>query len=461
MKEIQNDRELVFERLLNAPRSLVFKVWTDPEHIVQWWGPNGFTNTNHGMDVSQNGVWRFTMHGPDGTDYKNKIVFLEVTAPERIVYRHADDEDKESIHFHVTVTFEARENKTLLTMRMVFDTREELERVAREYGAIEGAHQTIARLDAYVADAHIGTADSIPFTITRRFDAPRDLVFQTFSQAHHLAHWWGPKGMSIHVKTLEFRPGGSFHYKMTGKDDFTVWGKFIYRDIIAPEKIVFVNSFADEEGNIIRPPFPDPWPVEIYYIFTFTEEGDKTILTVQSSAIHATAEEQQTFIHGFASMQEGFGGTFDHLKEYLASLNGSPFIIERLLNAPIDLVWKAITDKDQMKQWYFDLADFKAEVGFEFRFDGGPADGPQYHHVCKITEVIPGKTLTYSWRYEGYKGISFVTFELTPQGQFTRITLIHAGLETFPASNPDFAKQNFVQGWTEIIGTGLKAFVEK
>ena len=120
MKEIQNDRELVFERLLNAPRALVFKVWTDPVHIVQWWGPNGFTNTNHGMDVSTNGVWRFTMHGPDGTDYKNKIMFLEITEPERIVYRHSDDEDTEPIHFHVTVTFDAHGNKTLLTMRMVF-----------------------------------------------------------------------------------------------------------------------------------------------------------------------------------------------------------------------------------------------------------------------------------------------------------------------------------------------------
>ncbi len=461
MKEIQNDRELVFERLLNAPRALVFKVWTDPVHIVQWWGPNGFTNTNHGMDVSTNGVWRFTMHGPDGTDYKNKIVFLEITEPERIVYRHSDDEDTEPIHFHVTVTFDAHGNKTLLTMRMVFDTREELEKVAREYGAIEGAHQTIARLEAYVADGHPAIPDSVPFTLSRRFDAPRDLVFRAFSEAQHLAHWWGPKGMKITVKSLDFRPGGTFHYKMTGDDGFSMWGKFIYRDIIAPEKIVFVNAFADEEGNIIRPPFPDPWPVEIYYIINFSEANGKTILTVQSSAIHATSEEQQTFLNGFDSMQEGFGGTFDQLQEYMATMNTSPFIIERILNASTALVWQAITDKDQMKQWYFDLVDFKAEVGFEFEFDGGTEDGTQYHHVCKITEVIPGKKLTYSWRYEGYEGMSFVTFELTPEGQSTRIKLTHAGLETFPASNPDFAKQNFVQGWTEIIGTGLKGFVEK
>ena len=155
MKEIQNERELVFNRLLNAPRELVFKEWTDPEHEVKWWGPTGFTTTNHVMDVNDNGIWRFTMHGPDGVDYKNKIVFLEVKAPERLVYKHSDDdEDTEPIHFHVTITFDAQGNKTNLTMRMVFESKEELERVAREFGAIEGAHQHIARLEDYVNSLH-------------------------------------------------------------------------------------------------------------------------------------------------------------------------------------------------------------------------------------------------------------------------------------------------------------------
>lgn len=138
-----------------------------------------------------------------------------------------------------------------------------------------------------------------------------------------------------------------------------------------------------------------------------------------------------------------------------------PFIIERILKAPIDVVWQAISDKNQMKQWYFDLAAFSAVVGFEFEFYGGPEDGVQYHHVCQVTEVIPGHKLTYSWRYEGYEGISYVTFELTAEGQSTHIKLTHAGLETFPASNPDFAKENFSKGWTAFIGKTLKAFVEK
>ena len=141
-------------------------------------------------------------------------------------------------------------------------------------------------------------------------------------------------------------------------------------------------------------------------------------------------------------------------------MSTSPFIIERTFNAPIEKVWRAITDRDQMKQWYFDLKEFKPEVGFEFEFEGGK-DDRVYLHKCKITEVVEGKKLTYSWCYEGFEGISFVTFELFDEGSSTRLKLTHEGLETFPVNNPDFAKENFAEGWTYIIGTSLPSFVEK
>lgn len=138
-----------------------------------------------------------------------------------------------------------------------------------------------------------------------------------------------------------------------------------------------------------------------------------------------------------------------------------PFIIERTYNAPVSLVWKALTEKDRMKQWYFDLADFKAEVGFEFQFQGGKDENNLYLHKCRITEVVFEKRLAYSWCYDGYVGISYVTFELFAEGDKTRLRLTHSGLETFPGSNPDFAKQNFVEGWTAIVGTLLKEYLEK
>ena len=135
-------------------------------------------------------------------------------------------------------------------------------------------------------------------------------------------------------------------------------------------------------------------------------------------------------------------------------------VIERIFDAPIQKVWKAITDKEQMKHWYFDLAEFKPEVGFEFQFLAGK-DEKKYLHLCKITELTPGKKITYSWKYDGYEGMSYVTLELFAEGNKTRLKLTHKGLETFPKSNPDLARKNFAQGWTSIIGTSLKKFLEK
>jgi uncharacterized protein YndB with AHSA1/START domain len=138
----------------------------------------------------------------------------------------------------------------------------------------------------------------------------------------------------------------------------------------------------------------------------------------------------------------------------------SPFVIENILNAPVPVVWKAITDKDEMKKWYFHLEVFQPEPGFEFRFYGEGQKGENYLHLCKITELVPGTKLTYSWQYEGYKGNSSVCFELFAEGNKTRLKLTHEGLETFPADNPDFAKESFAEGWTFIIGTSLKKYTE-
>ena len=141
-------------------------------------------------------------------------------------------------------------------------------------------------------------------------------------------------------------------------------------------------------------------------------------------------------------------------------MNDTPVIFERTYKAPIEKVWNAITDREDMKLWYFDLVEFKPEVGFKFQFEGGPPE-KSYLHLCEVTEVNPGRKLQYSWRYDGYTGNSFVTFELYPEGNHTRLKLTHAGLDTFPKDNAHLAKENFVEGWKEIIGINLKDFLEK
>ena len=142
-------------------------------------------------------------------------------------------------------------------------------------------------------------------------------------------------------------------------------------------------------------------------------------------------------------------------------MNNNPVIIEKLVNAPVEKVWQAITDKDQMKQWYFDLNDFKPEPGFEFSFAGQGSKGEKYIHHCRITEVVPLQKLQYTWEYAGIEGSSVVTFELFEKDNKTLVKLTHTGLETFPQNNTDFGRESFNAGWTELITKLLPGFVEK
>lgn len=140
----------------------------------------------------------------------------------------------------------------------------------------------------------------------------------------------------------------------------------------------------------------------------------------------------------------------------------SPIVTERVLNAPVEKVWNAISSKEEMDKWYFKIAAFKPEVGFRFQFDGEGHKGEKYVHHCEIKEVVPMRKLSYSWRYENMPGDSLVTFELEPEGNNkTRIKLTHTGVESFATDNPDFAKESFVQGWTEIIGKMLPDYLAK
>lgn len=274
--------ELLISSVFDAPRELVWQAMTDPERVVHWWGPRGFTTTIEEMDVRPGGTWKLVMHDPDGTDYPNESIFTEVVRPERLAYSLGGGKKGEpGIHFNFIWTFDALEpNRTKVTINMVFSSAADRDRVVREYGAIEGGEQTLERLGVQLVTA--------------------------------------------------------------------------------------------------------------------------------------------------------------------------PVIVERTFNAPVEMVWEALTDRERMKEWYFDLEQFKPEPGCEFQFVV-EHEGNVFDHRCKVTEVIPRKKLAYTWRYEGHEGDSLVTFELFAEGDKTRLKLIHEGLHTFP-NTPPFAKSNFLQGWTALAG---------
>lgn len=158
----------------------------------------------------------------------------------------------------------------------------------------------------------------IQIEITHTFDAPRELVFKAFTESEHLQNWWGPKGWKFHVAKADFRSGGVFHYSQKPADGDVMWVKFVYDEIIAPEKLVYTSYFSDEDGNVVRAPFNENWPLKIQNAFTFRELDGKTILTMIGTPVAATEEELRTFEESQGMFKEGFSGTFNQLEDYLS-----------------------------------------------------------------------------------------------------------------------------------------------
>lgn len=134
-------------------------------------------------------------------------------------------------------------------------------------------------------------------------------------------------------------------------------------------------------------------------------------------------------------------------------------VITRHFNAPVERVWHALTTAEALQRWSFPIAEFRAEVGFQFEFTCANPEGVAFRHHCRVTVAVPQKRLAYTWKYVGYEGESLVTMELQAEGNRTRLTLTHTGLDTFPPI-PAFARSEFETGWTELIGNSLKQFVE-
>lgn len=156
--------------------------------------------------------------------------------------------------------------------------------------------------------------------IERVFNAPRTLVWKTFTEAEHLQHWWGPVGFRLDVLKLDVREGGIFHYAMRANNGAEMFGRFDYIEIHTPKKIVFTNSFADANGNHVRAPFSGEWPIKVLNTWIFEEKNGKTTLLLRGEPFEATVAEIRTFVNEFPGMNKGFGGTFDQLENYLSKL---------------------------------------------------------------------------------------------------------------------------------------------
>jgi uncharacterized protein YndB with AHSA1/START domain len=472
--ETPSDREIVFTRMFNAPRELVWKAWTEQKHVEQWWGPKGFTTTTEVMDVRPGGTWKHTMHGPDGEDYPNLTVYKEVVRPERLVYSHGGHgQGKPEVNFVSTVTFEDMGGKTKLTMRMVFPSAEARDMIVKTYNAVEGGNQTLSRLEEFLATiSPEGVADENEFVIEREFEAPRELVWKAWTDPKHLAKWWGPKGLEMVASKLDFRPGGFFHYSMRAPNGMQMWAKFVYRQIEMPERIVFVNTFSDEQGGLKRHFMSETWPLEVLTTVTFRERQGKTVVTLKGNPINASEVERKTFREGHTGMQAGFGGMLDVFTEYLNGMKQGPrktvliaqpdkpfTILTRVFDAPRSLVFEAYTKAEHIEKWWglrrtktvVDKLDVRP--GGLWRFVEHEKDGTVHAFNGEFREVVPQERIVSTFEYEpmpGHMSVNTTLFEDLAGKTKVTITSIYASMEDREGMISSGAEMGANESWDQL-----------
>jgi uncharacterized protein YndB with AHSA1/START domain len=291
--EAQADREIVTIRVVHAPRALVYRAWTEREHVARWWGPKGFTNTFDVFDPRPGGAWRFTMHGPDGKDYKNHSVFVELAPPQRIVL----DKVSRPI-FRMTATFDPERGGTRVTFRGTFETAEECARI--KAFAADANEELMDRLELELARmAAPGPARE--FTFTRLIDAPRERVYAAWAEPERMAKWFAPRPFALVVHAMDFRPGGRFRMAMRGPDgsDFPFSGR--YGEILPAERL----TWSGELGG-------GP-PEQVSTVVTFRDEGRKTRLDVRQT-FHVVTPDIAQALEG---ADAGWNMTLDQLQAHV------------------------------------------------------------------------------------------------------------------------------------------------
>lgn len=304
-------REMVLTRILGAPRSLVFKVWTDTNHVARWWGPRGFTNPVCELDVRPGGLIRIEMRGPDGTMYPMKGVFHEIVEAERLVFTSTameDEHGKPLLEILNTVTFEDFHGITKLTLhaRLVSKNFQLTPQVLAALSGMEqGWSESLYRLADELEHSLKTLAAEREIVITRVFDAPREVVWDAWTDPKQVVKWWGPRGFTTTIREMNVRPGGAWNHTMHGPDGTNYPHKSVFVEVVRHERIVYSNAGGKEGGPGMN--FTATW--------TFEDIGDQTKVTIRM--MFDSIQARDMVIKEFGAI-EGGKQTLQRLGEYLA-----------------------------------------------------------------------------------------------------------------------------------------------
>lgn len=312
-----SSNEITITRVYDAPIADVWEAWTDPDQVAQWWGPRGFTLTTHHKDLRVGGTWKYTMHGPDGADYPNTTVYLEIEPQAKLVYDHGANDNQPPM-FRVTVLFSESGGQTTMRMTMALPTPEAAA-ATRKFVKQAGGNATWDRLAEYLARQLQGAEQ---FVIARSFEAPIEVVFEMWTDPAHLSQWLPPTGFSMEFLRADIRPGGRTFWKMTDNATTTMYGRTEYLDVERPHRIVYTQQFRDEhDTRVLRHPHAELWPATMLTTVLLTSEGpdDTRVAVTWECHGETTPAELAAFLEARGGMTAGWTGSFDKLDEQLAS----------------------------------------------------------------------------------------------------------------------------------------------
>ena len=312
-KDKSNEIRIV--RSYDAPVKVVWDAWTEMDQVAQWWGPRGFTITNHSKDLRAGGSWAYTMHGPDGVDYPNKTKYFEVEKHSRLVYDHGASDDKPAM-FRVSVFFSEADGKTKMDMRMTLPTPEAAEQ-AKTFIKAAGGDGTWDRLAEYLAKT---TAGKEKFVINRSFDTKIERMFEMWTDPLRLSQWAPPTGSKMTYMKSDIRVGSGTFYFMTNESGEKLFARNRYLEIAKPHRLVYTQQFCDEKEVVSRHPMAPTWPETMLTTVLLTDEGEgRTRVTLEWEPHgSATPEELATFAGARTGMAQGWTGSLDKLEAMLA-----------------------------------------------------------------------------------------------------------------------------------------------
>jgi uncharacterized protein YndB with AHSA1/START domain len=315
--ELPADKPLIISsRLIAASRDLLWKLLTNPEHLQHFWGPDGFTNSYKSFDLRVGEEARFTMHGPDGTNYPNRFVFRAIEPPHLLRFELDDGGEADvGLKFINEIELMEEGDKTRIEMRLATSDIATRDAIAG-YGG-EGGRQNLDRLAVYAAPM---VQENNLFVIERSFPVSQQRLFRACTDKKEMAQWFAPPGMTTIKAEQDLKPGGIYHYGLSSGQGNEMWGKVTYKEITPHRRLVYRQSFSDPEGGLTRHPMAPTWPMEMLTVMDFIPEGDKQT-RLKISWIYAGIDdaEGETFRAAHDGMNGGWTGTLDGLYAYLTN----------------------------------------------------------------------------------------------------------------------------------------------